>query len=100
MDWGVRRGTATVVAVSDGTASIDYSTGGGAIGGAYARPGVRRAAAHAVAIAGKFLGRMQLLPIDTSSLAAYTEFSIGSRGSGEGRANRPRSRHCDRLEQP
>src|SRR5438034_7938653 len=32
------------------------------------------------------------------SPAAYTEFSIGSRGSGEGRANRPRSRHCDRLE--
>jgi hypothetical protein len=36
--------------------------------------------------------------IDTLSRAAYTEFSIGSRGSGEGRANRPRSRHCDRLE--
>src|SRR2546430_14351319 len=38
--------------------------------------------------------------IDTPSRAAYTEFSIGSRGSGEGRVNRPRSRHCDRLEQP
>jgi len=36
--------------------------------------------------------------IDTPSRAAYTEFSICSRGSGEGRANRPRSRHCDRLE--
>jgi hypothetical protein len=49
-----------VVAVSDGTASIYYSTGGGAIGGAYARPSIRNAALHAVAIAGKFLDHMQL----------------------------------------
>ena len=60
MDWGVRRATATVVAVSDGTASIYYSTGGGSIGGGYARPSIRDAALHVVSIAGKFLDHMQL----------------------------------------
>jgi hypothetical protein len=59
MDWGVRHATATVVAVSDGTASIYYSTGGGSIGGGYARQSIRDAALHAVSIAGKFLDHMQ-----------------------------------------
>jgi len=60
MDWGVGSGTATVVAVSDGTASIYYSSGGGSIGGGYARPSIRDAALHAVSVAGKFLDHMQL----------------------------------------
>lgn len=50
MDWGVTNGTATVVAISDGTASIYLSSGGGSIGGGQAmtrsakplRNGVRR----------------------------------------------------------
>jgi len=33
MDWAVTTGVATVVAVSDGSASIYYSSGGGSIGG-------------------------------------------------------------------
>ncbi|HET6929723.1 MAG TPA: hypothetical protein VFI45_05335 [Candidatus Acidoferrum sp.] len=60
MDWAVTTGVATVVAVSDGTASIYYSSGGGSIGGGYARPAIRDAALHAVSIAGKFLDSMQL----------------------------------------
>ena len=75
MDWGVPSGVATVVAVSDGTASIYYSGGGGSIGGAYARPAIRDAALHAVSIAGKFLDHMRLtdnfpLP-ETGGVAFY-----------------------------
>jgi len=33
MDWGLERGTATVMAMSDGSASIYLSSGGGFIGG-------------------------------------------------------------------
>ena len=60
MDWGVRAGTATVLAVSDGTASIYYSSGGGSIGGGYARQSIHDGALHAVSIAKRFLGSMQL----------------------------------------
>ncbi len=60
MDWAVTSGVATVVAVSDGSASIYYSSGGGSIGGGYARPAIREAALHAVSIASKFLDDMQL----------------------------------------
>lgn len=60
MDWAVRTRVATVVAVSDGSASIYFSSGGGSIGGAYARPAIREAALHAVSISGKFLGGMLL----------------------------------------
>lgn len=60
MDWAVTPGVATVVAVSDGSASIYYSSGGGSIGGGYARPAIRDAALHAVSIASKFVDGMQL----------------------------------------
>src|SRR3989440_7403371 len=60
MDWAVTSGVATVVAVSDGSASIYYSGGGGSIGGGYARPAIRDAGLHAVSIASKFLDGMQL----------------------------------------
>lgn len=33
MDWGLQKATATVVAMSDGSASVYFSTGGGYIGG-------------------------------------------------------------------
>jgi hypothetical protein len=59
MDWAVTQGIATVVAVSDGSASIYYSSGGASIGGGYARPAIRDAALHAVSIASKFSGGMQ-----------------------------------------
>jgi len=60
MDWAVTSGVATVVAVSDGSASIYYSSGGGSIGGGYARPVIRDAALHAVSIGSKLLDNMQL----------------------------------------
>lgn len=60
MDWALTSGVATVVAVSDGSASIYYSSGGGSIGGGHARPAIRDAALHAVSIASKFLHGMQL----------------------------------------
>jgi hypothetical protein len=60
MDWAVKYGVATVVAISDGSASIYYSGGGGSIGGGYGRPAIRDAALHAVSIASKFLEYMQL----------------------------------------
>jgi len=61
MDWAVTPGVVTVVAVSDGSASIYYSSGGGSIGGGYARPAIRDAALHAVSIASKFLDSMQFI---------------------------------------
>ena len=53
MDWGVNSGVATVVAVSDGSASIYYSSGGGSIGGGYSSVNIRDAAVQAVSIASK-----------------------------------------------
>jgi hypothetical protein len=50
MDWGVNNGIATVVAASDGSASVYLSGGGGYIGGKGQEP-VRLAAQKAVEIA-------------------------------------------------
>lgn len=51
MDWGVPRGTATVVAFSDGHASIYLSNGGGFLGGAESHDSIRNAAKRMVAVA-------------------------------------------------
>jgi|HubBroStandDraft_6_1064221.scaffolds.fasta_scaffold59469_2 hypothetical protein len=50
MDWGMQRGAATVVAMSDGSASVYLSSGGGYIGGKGQEP-VRTAAQEAVEMA-------------------------------------------------
>ncbi|HLZ41521.1 MAG TPA: hypothetical protein VKQ11_11185 [Candidatus Sulfotelmatobacter sp.] len=50
MDWGVTNGTATVVAMSDGSASVYFSSGGGYIGGIGQEP-IRRAAQKALDVA-------------------------------------------------
>jgi len=50
MDWGLTEGTATVVAFSDGNASVYLSSGGGSIGGA-SHESIRKAAQKMVAIA-------------------------------------------------
>ncbi len=60
MDWAVARQVATVVATSDGSASIYYSSGGGSIGGGYARSAIRDAALHAVSTASKLMSATQL----------------------------------------
>jgi hypothetical protein len=51
MDWGINDGIATVVALSDGRASIYTSSGGGSIGGGQSHESIRKAAQNAVAIA-------------------------------------------------
>jgi len=51
MDWGVTNGTATVVALADGSASIYTSSGGGSIGGGQSHDQIRLAAREAVAAA-------------------------------------------------
>jgi len=53
MDWGVTSGTATVVAFSDGSASIYLSSGGGYLGG-NGHEAVRKAAQNMVAVAAEF----------------------------------------------
>lgn len=55
MDWFVGRGTVTVVAVADGTASVYLSTGGGYIGGSQADPAFRDAALQTVKIANSLM---------------------------------------------
>jgi hypothetical protein len=47
MDWGVKNGTTTVVAMSDGSASVYFSGGGGYLGGKGQEP-IRIAAQKAV----------------------------------------------------
>jgi hypothetical protein len=51
MDWGVPHATATIVAFSDGHASIYLSNGGGYLGGAESHESVRSAAKKMVAAA-------------------------------------------------
>ena len=51
MDWNVGRGTATVLAAADGTASVYLSSGGGFIGGGQKYPEIRKAALHAIYLA-------------------------------------------------
>jgi len=58
MDWGVPNGTATVMALSDGSASIYMSGGGGFLGG-QKQESVRAAAHLAVETAAKFQPQMR-----------------------------------------
>ncbi len=58
MDWGVPNGTATVMALSDGSASIYLSSGGGYLGG-QKEESVRNAALQAVMTAAKFQPQMR-----------------------------------------
>ena len=48
MEWGIPAGTATTVALADGTASIYLSSGGGFIGGGASHESIRNAAKQAV----------------------------------------------------
>jgi hypothetical protein len=59
MDWGMARGTATVTALSDGSASIYLSSGGGSIGGGQSHESIRKAAQNAVTIAAKLQPTMR-----------------------------------------
>jgi hypothetical protein len=59
MDWSVAGGTATVVAIADGTASIYLSSGGGSIGGGQSHDSIRQAAMRAVSVATEFQPEMR-----------------------------------------
>lgn len=59
MDWGLTEGSATVVAIGDGTASIYLSSGGGSIGGGQSHDSIRQAAMHAVSVAAEFQPEMR-----------------------------------------
>jgi hypothetical protein len=58
MDWGVDRSTATVMALSDGSASIYLSGGGGYIGGQN-QESVKGAALKALEVAREYAGQMR-----------------------------------------
>jgi hypothetical protein len=60
MDWDVQSGTATVVAIADGTASVYLSSGGGFIGGGQSHESIRRAAKKVVEMASEVLPLMQV----------------------------------------
>jgi len=51
MDWHVDKGTVTVIASADGTASVFLSSGGRFMGGSEQVPAIRDAALHAVSLA-------------------------------------------------
>jgi len=59
MDWGVTNGTATVVAISDGTASVYISSGGGFIGGGQSHEPIRKAAQKMVSVAAEIQPQMR-----------------------------------------
>jgi hypothetical protein len=59
MDWGVSSGTATVVAVADGTVSIYLRSGGGSIGGGQSRGAIREAGRKFLSLASESLSKMQ-----------------------------------------
>ncbi len=58
MDWGVPTGTATVMALADGSASIYLSSGGGYLGG-QKEEAVRRAAIQAIEVAREYPSEMR-----------------------------------------
>ncbi len=58
MDWGMGSDTVTVVALSDGSASIYLSSGGGSLGGIGQEP-IRNAAKKAVTLAGEVQSQMK-----------------------------------------
>jgi len=60
MDWNLGSGTATVVAVADGSASIYASTGGGHIGGGQSHKEIRQAAFQALGVAYELRGLLRL----------------------------------------
>ena len=59
MDWGLTRGTATVAALADGTASVYLSSGGGFIGGGQSHESIRRLAKQMVKAANEAMPLMK-----------------------------------------
>lgn len=73
MDWGLSEGWATVVAFSDGNASVYLSNGGGYLGGT-SREAIRSAAKRMVAFAGDYQPQMRLadgFPLPRAAQVAF-----------------------------
>lgn len=89
MDMGTSRGTATVVAVADGTASIYLSSGGGYIGGGQQNQAVRNADQHMLDLARQFQPLMRRtqdfsLPQDGQIIFyAVTDSGVFTAGASE-----------------
>ncbi|MGA7522159.1 MAG: hypothetical protein WBW84_06735 [Acidobacteriaceae bacterium] len=66
MDFHVDHGTVTVVACTDGSASLYLSSGGGFLGGSQHYPAIREAALHAIALATTLQCHFE--PTETSAL--------------------------------
>lgn len=73
MDWSIDAGTATVVAMSDGSASVYLSSGGGFLGGIGQQP-IRDAAKKAVSIAVEVQPQMNKTETFPLSEKGYVRF--------------------------
>lgn len=73
MDWGLETGSVTVVALSDGSASVYMSTGGGHIGGK-SQESIRKAAKKMVGIAAELRPQMRvakLYPLPKANMLTF-----------------------------
>lgn len=84
MDWNLGHGTATVIAVADGNASVYLSSGGGSIGGGKTHESIRLAARKAVLLASELLPKMRrvteypLPEVELVSFYALTDTGVFS----------------------
>ncbi|HEX4039906.1 MAG TPA: hypothetical protein VHX37_17760 [Acidobacteriaceae bacterium] len=81
MDWHVDRGTVTVLATADGTASLYLSSGGGFLGGGQRYEEIRQVALHAVALATSLASQFE--PTEMTALPALGDVTFYVT-SGEG----------------
>ena len=73
MDWGIKTGTVTVVSMSDGSASIYLSSGGGSLGGV-GQEAIRNAAKRAVILASTVQPEMKGTKTFPLPQTGYVEF--------------------------
>jgi hypothetical protein len=93
MDWHVDRGTVTVLAAMDGTASVYISSGGGFIGGGQRYAQIREAALHAVSIATSHRSHFELTEMTAlPALGDVTFYVVSFEGIGMAVASEARLR--------
>lgn len=74
MDWHINKGTVTVLAAADGSASLYLSSGGGFIGGSQKVQALRDAALHAISLANSL--QFQFEPTDTTPLPSLGDVTF------------------------
>lgn len=74
MDWHIEKGTATVAAAADGSASLYLSLGGGYIGGSEKVASIRDAALHAINVASSL--RLHFDRTETSPLPSLGDVTF------------------------